>query len=120
MPATARLKIKTQLMLGDEIALGPGKAELLEWIDRAGSISAAAKGMGLSYRRAWLMVDTMNRCFKAPLVSAAHGGAKGGGASLTNEGRSVLSDYRALVSELANVTHLASQRLAARLASAGS
>lgn len=118
MSATARLKIKTQLMLGDEIALGPGKAELLEWIDRAGSISAAAKGMGLSYRRAWLMVDTMNRCFRAPLVSAAHGGAKGGGAHLTDEGRAVIADYRVLVSSLSALTDSASERLTSRLASA--
>lgn len=98
--ATRQLKIKAQVMLGDDIALGPGKAELLEWVDRVGSISAAAKGMGLSYRRAWLMVDTVNRCFAAPLVATAHGGARGGGAQLTDDGRAVLADYRRLEADL--------------------
>ena len=96
MSSPARLKIKLQLLLGEDIALGPGKAELLDWLQSTGSISGAAKGMGLSYRRAWSMVDTMNRCFREPLVSTAHGGAKGGGAALTEAGRAVLAEYRAL------------------------
>ena len=100
-PPPARLKIKAQLLLGDEVALGPGKADLLEWVEKAGSISAAARGMGLSYRRAWVMIDTMNRCFESPLVSATHGGVKGGGARLTAEGRSALAAFRTLEAELA-------------------
>jgi hypothetical protein len=64
----ARLKLKLQLYCGDEIAMGPGKADLLEAIAREGSISAAGRALGMSYRRAWLLVDTMNRCFRAPLV----------------------------------------------------
>ena len=56
------LKIKLQLYCGDEIAMGPGKADLLEAIERAGSISAASRAMGMSYRRTWLLVDAMNRC----------------------------------------------------------
>ena len=100
MAEARRLKIKAQLLVGDEIAFGPGKADLLEWVDRSGSISAAAKGMGLSYRRAWVMIDTMNRCFGRPVVATAHGGAKGGGAALTAEGRAALAAYRALQSDL--------------------
>ncbi len=98
--AAPRLKVKAQLLLGEEIALGPGKAELLEWLQRTGSISAAAKGMGLSYRRAWLMVDTMNRSFKAPLVETAHGGANGGGARLTDAGHAAITAFRALQADL--------------------
>ena len=75
----ARLKLKLQLYCGDEIAMGPGKADLLEAIAREGSISAAGRAMGMSYRRAWLLVDTMNRCFRAPLVETHPGGGKNAG-----------------------------------------
>ncbi|OQW48376.1 MAG: hypothetical protein A4S16_01585 [Proteobacteria bacterium SG_bin6] len=95
----ARLRIKTQLLVGETIALGPGKAELLEAIGREGSISAAARAMGLSYRRAWLMIDATNRAFAEPLV-ALHPGARIG-ATLTEEGRAVVTAYRALEAALA-------------------
>lgn len=95
----ARLRIKTQLLVGEVIALGPGKAELLEAIGREGSISAAARAMGLSYRRAWLMIDATNRAFAEPLV-ALHPGARIG-ATLTEEGRAVVTAYRALEAALA-------------------
>lgn len=75
--------------------MGPGKADLLEAIDRAGSISAAAREMGMSYKRAWDLVDTMNRCFKQPLVATATGGSHGGGAHVTEFGYDVLRRYRA-------------------------
>ncbi|MGZ8311113.1 MAG: winged helix-turn-helix domain-containing protein, partial [Allosphingosinicella sp.] len=71
--AIAGLKLKIQLYCGDEIAMGPGKAELLRQITAQGSISAAARAMGMSYRRAWLLVDAMNRCFRRPLVEARPG-----------------------------------------------
>ena len=89
-----RLDLKVRLMLGDEIAMGPGKADLLEAIEREGSISAAARALGMSYRRAWLLVETMNRCFSQPLVQALAGGRQGGGAQLSDEGRQVLQRYR--------------------------
>lgn len=76
--------------------MGPGKADLLEAIERAGSISGAAREMGMSYKRAWDLVDTMNRCFKLPLVSTATGGSHGGGAQVTDFGRDVLRRYRAM------------------------
>ncbi|MGE0484908.1 MAG: winged helix-turn-helix domain-containing protein [Gammaproteobacteria bacterium] len=76
--------------------MGPGKADLLEAIAGTGSISAAAKSLGMSYRRAWVLVDTMNRCFRDPVVSAATGGSGGGGASLTAHGADVLRRFRAM------------------------
>jgi molybdate transport system regulatory protein len=88
----ARLKLKLQLYCGDEIAMGPGKAALLQAIGRTGSISAAGRELGMSYRRAWLLVDTMNRCFAAPLVEA-HSGS---GARVTGAGEAALADYLAL------------------------
>ncbi len=70
-------------MAGKNIALGPGKIDLLEAIDRTGSIAAGARALGLSYRRAWDLVATMNQCFKIPLVERVKGGKGGGGAQLT-------------------------------------
>ena len=81
-------------MQGDAIAFGPGKADLLQAIERCGSISAAAREMGMSYRRAWLLVEEMNSCFSSTLVSTATGGARGGGAVVTEFGRQVLARYR--------------------------
>ncbi len=95
-PASARLKLKAQIFLGDEIAMGPGKAELLEAIDQTGSISAAGRALGMSYRRTWLLVDIMNRCWREPLVTTTLGGSKGGGASITAFGREILRQYRDL------------------------
>jgi len=86
----ARFRIK----LGDVIALGPGKIDLLEAIGRTGSISAAGRDLGLSYRRAWDMVDTMNTCFKKPVVERFKGGQGGGGADLTDLGRALIQRYR--------------------------
>ncbi len=97
---TDRLKIKLQLYCGDEIAMGPGKADLLEAIDREGSISAAGRAMGMSYRRTWLLVDAMNRCWDLPLVETAMGGKQGGGARVTELGHSILRQYRALQSDI--------------------
>ncbi|QSA99061.1 winged helix-turn-helix domain-containing protein [Methylococcus sp. EFPC2] len=74
--------------------MGPGKADLLEGIVKTGSISAAGRSMEMSYRRAWLLVDEMNHCFKAPLVETVKGGQRGGGARLTPLGVQVLEKYR--------------------------
>jgi len=86
--------VRLRVMQGDTIAFGPGKAALLQAIDRTGSISAAARAMDMSYRRAWLLVEEMNRCFRQPLVETATGGAKGGGASLTVQAREVIACYQ--------------------------
>jgi len=88
--------VRLRIVLERNIAIGPGKADLLEAIGAAGSISAAARGMGMSYKRAWLLIDTMNRCFRAPLVESAKGGSSGGGAQLTTLGKEVLRRYRSL------------------------
>jgi molybdate transport system regulatory protein len=98
----ARLKLKLQLYCGDEIAMGPGKADLLEAIASTGSISAAGRLLGMSYRRAWLLVDTMNRCFHSPLVETRPGGGQGAGAWLTPEGETALAAYRGLSGQVEN------------------
>ncbi len=89
-----KLKLSLRLVHGDEIAMGPGKADLLTAIAKTGSISAAGKSMGMSYRRAWMLVDVMNRCFKSPLVETAKGGSHGGGAWLSPLGKAVLANYQ--------------------------
>ncbi|NBC35019.1 LysR family transcriptional regulator [Novosphingobium sp. FSY-8] len=100
-----RIKITLRLYCGEEIAMGPGKADLLDAIIAEGSISAAGRAMGMSYRRAWLLVDAMNRCWQAPLVSASPGTTaratpaeprRGGGAHVTPTGHQVLNAYRAM------------------------
>jgi molybdate transport system regulatory protein len=89
---TCRPRIRVKA--GKDIALGPGKVDLLEAIEHTGSISAGARELGLSYRRAWDLVDTMNHCFKHPLVARVKGGKGGGGAQLTDEGRRIMDLYR--------------------------
>jgi len=86
-------KPQIRILFRKAIAMGPGKAALLEAIDRTGSISAAARDLEMSYRRAWLLVDTMNQCFRQPLVSTETGGQKGGGAHVTEFGHDVLRRY---------------------------
>ena len=92
------MKVRTEFRLrihrGDDIAVGPGKVDLLEAIGATGSISGAARSLGMSYRRAWLLVDTMNRCFRTPVVQAEAGGKRGGGAQLTPLGAEVIRRYR--------------------------
>jgi len=85
-----------RLLIGADTALGPGKAALLESIGRHGSIAAAAREMGMSYRRAWNLADSINNAFVSPLVGTATGGKGGGGAVLTQFGRDVLARYRAM------------------------
>jgi molybdate transport system regulatory protein len=87
-------EFRLRIRRGDDIAVGPGKIDLLEAIDAAGSITAAARSLGMSYRRAWLLVDTMNRCFRTPVVEAEAGGKRGGGARLTRLGRHVIERDR--------------------------
>jgi molybdate transport system regulatory protein len=111
-PATVQFRLR--ISKGDDIAIGPGKVDLLEAIAETGSITAAAKKLGMSYRRAWMLVDTMNRCFKSPIVEAEAGGKRGGGTRLTPTGRDVVRLYRAIerkaakagVSETADLNRL--------------
>ena len=98
-----RSQVRLRLLLGDDIAFGPGKADLLQAIQRAGSISAAAKSLDMSYRRAWMLVETMNNCFESPLVKSVKGGSGGGGAEVTPAGVAVLEAFRRLQLEVAQV-----------------
>ncbi|MDP2620252.1 MAG: LysR family transcriptional regulator [Hyphomicrobiales bacterium] len=86
----ARLRI----VLEPDVAIGPGKADILESIRLTGSIAAAGRHMGMSYKRAWRLVEAMNRAFKTPLVATAKGGRGHGGATLTDAGEEVLARYR--------------------------
>lgn len=96
------LQPRLRILFGHAIPIGPGKAELLEHIAETGSISAAARRMDMSYRRAWLLVDTMNQCFKSPVVETATGGKGGGGARISDFGREVLRRYREMEDKAAN------------------
>jgi molybdate transport system regulatory protein len=87
-------RIKISIIFESGARIGPGKAHLLESIRDTGSISAAARDMRMSYKRAWVLLDSMNRAFTEPLVTASPGGAGGGGAALTPFGAEVLARYR--------------------------
>ncbi len=88
----ARLRI----VLEPGVALGPGKADLLAGIVETGSIAASGRRLGMSYKRAWQLVEELNRTFREPLVGTAKGGAQGGGAHLTPLGEEVLRRLRAM------------------------
>lgn len=89
-------RLKLTLIMNSGARVGPGKIALLESVRDTGSISAAARAMGMDYKRAWLLVDSMNHTFAAPLVERIAGGPGGGGASLTAFGEEVLARYRRL------------------------
>lgn len=91
-PGPASLRIR--IVFGDDAMFGPGKADLLDRIADHGSIAAAGRAMGMSYKQAWTLVEEMNATFREPLVVPARGGAGGGGAVLTDAGRTVLAHYR--------------------------
>jgi molybdate transport system regulatory protein len=93
-PAPPGLRIR--LVLAPGFMIGPGKADLLQGIGETGSIAAAGRGMKMSYKRAWLLVETLNAGFRAPLVIATRGGKSRGGAELTDLGREVLAAYRSM------------------------
>lgn len=97
------LWLKLQIACGDALALGPGKADLLDAIKTHGSISAAGRALGMSYRRAWLLVDEMNRCFDPPVVETLRGGGLERGARITDTGILVLQAYREMEAEAATI-----------------
>jgi molybdate transport system regulatory protein len=86
-------RVRISIVFESGARIGPGKAKLLESIRDTGSISAAARDMGMSYKRAWVLLDSMNQAFTEPVVTAAPGGAGGGGAILTTFGVEVLERY---------------------------
>ncbi len=90
-----------RILFGAASSLGPGRIALLESISRAGSISGAAREMGMSYRRAWLLVEAMNTAFTQPVVMAVTGGKRGGGAEVTSFGLSLLERYRKIEAKAA-------------------
>lgn len=89
----ARLTLRIDLSTG---SIGPGKIRLLELVGESGSISAAGREMKMSYRRAWMLVASVNRCFRQPVVETQLGGTRGGGAVLTAHGHDVIARYRAI------------------------
>lgn len=92
-------QLKIRISHGKTVAMGPGKAELLEKIAASGSISSAAKKMNMSYRRAWELVDVMNQSFDQPLVISSVGGSHGGGARITEFGQQVLDIYHSILAK---------------------
>lgn len=92
----SKVQFRLRIYRDDSIAIGPGKVALLEAVAESGSISAAARQMGMSYRRAWVLIDEMNHALIAPAVHTATGGAHGGGAKLTALGIDVIKHYRAI------------------------
>lgn len=99
----------------DDRQIGPGKIRLLEFVDQHGSITAAGKCMGMSYRRAWLLIDELNQMFASPLVETRPGGRGGGNAVLTERGRAVVALYRGIESDAARVASTNLKKLARSL-----
>jgi molybdate transport system regulatory protein len=102
-------RLKLRIDFRPKGAVGPGKIALLEAVARDGSISAAARSLDMSYRRAWLLIDSMNALFRHPVVTTAAGGRHGGGAELTGFGRDLIARYRKMEAEagLALAAHIA-------------
>jgi len=90
------VRFRLRVTCGETVAIGPGKIQLLEAIQRTGSLTAAAKSIGMSYRRAWLLIDELNRALKIPAVESAKGGEHGGGSVLTSVGEKLVQQYRSI------------------------
>ncbi len=95
MPKTGP-KLRLRVEFDGEHTLGPGKVRLIELVDERGSISAAAREMGMSYRHAWELLDDVNRCFGGRVLETETGGRAGGGASVTDFGRSLVTRFHAI------------------------
>jgi molybdate transport system regulatory protein len=102
----ATIQPRFRVLRKKDIAMGPGKAELLEHVKQTGSIAEAAAKLDMSYMRAWTLIKTMERCFAEPLVSVSRGGAKHGGAKLTANGAKVLKLYREMETRSLQVTNV--------------
>lgn len=110
------MRFRMRITDGDVIAVGPGKIALLEAIERTGSITAAAKDLDMSYRRAWLLLDELNRSLRQPAVDSAKGGQRGGGSALTAAGRQLIELYRRIETEAAAACRSDIRKLMALLA----
>jgi len=97
--ASAVFRFRPRVTWGGAVAIGPGKIALLEAIDRTGSITAAAKSLEMSYRRAWLLLDEVNRSLSELAVDSAQGGERGGGTTLTPVGKRLIELYRRIESK---------------------
>jgi molybdate transport system regulatory protein len=115
MAPAANPRLSIRIVFDETRFFGPGKADLLAGIARTGSIAAAGRDMGMSYKRAWDLVQAMNAMFAAPLVAMARGGAKGGGATLTDEGERVLALYHHVQDAALGAGDAALRELAAKL-----
>lgn len=96
-------------------AIGPGKAALVSQIDETGSISAAARAMGMSYRRAWQLVEALNESFSQPVVLTAIGGRRGGGARVTDFGRKLVGEYHRMENKASSAIQADLKRFARHL-----
>ena len=112
----ARVQLHLRIIKGRHRAIGPGKIALLEAIEDAGSISAAARKLGMSYRRAWLLVDDLNRRLSKTVVQTAPGGKHGGGATLSPTGRRLIALYRDIERKALRHTSAATRTLLGLLA----
>lgn len=109
------LRPRLRVVCGEDIAMGPGKVDLLALVAATGSIREAAERMHMSYMRAWTLIKTMNACFKEPLVEAVRGGKAGGGARLTETGCKALALYQQMKARCLNATKVNWQELKALL-----
>lgn len=100
MSSTSQPHLQLRLNADGEIVVGPGKIELLEAIDRHGSIAAACRDMQLSYKKAWQLIDTMNRHLASPVLTTSSGGTRRGGALLTEQGHTLIARYRELTAAI--------------------
>jgi molybdate transport system regulatory protein len=111
-----QLRFRVRVTDGDAIAIGPGKIALLEALERTGSITAAAKSLGMSYRRAWILLDEVNRSLREPAVESAKGGPAGGGSVLTGTGRELVLLYRRIEATAATACRADIRKLMSLLA----
>jgi molybdate transport system regulatory protein len=112
-PSNTRLTLRVDF--GSKRSIGPGKIRLLEEIGKGGSISQAGRALGMSYRRAWLLIDDLNRSFRQAVVQAKTGGSQGGGAVLTEFGSQLVRDYRAIETAASGAAKTRLRRLEAAL-----
>jgi len=114
--STNVLRPRLRVLHGEEIALGPGKVDLLEEIEETGTLAEAARSLGMSYMRAWHLLQTMNACFKEPLVQTSRGGSGRGGAQLTATGQAVVAAYRRMEVECLRAAESAWQEILRHMA----
>ena len=115
-PSTAQLQLRLRVRIGDVVAIGPGKIALLAAVREHGSISAAARSLEMSYRRAWLLLDELDRSLATPAIVTAQGGRRGGGASVTASGEALIELYRRIERDALASTRADTARLLKLLA----